>query len=118
MHNRIVATVHFAATVFVSALLLFLVQPLIGNAILPWFGGSPAVWNTAMLFFQFVLLGGYCYAHLIDKHLSPRAMAVTHIGLLAVALLTLPIAPSDWWKPRTSDQPTRQILLLLSACVG
>ena len=71
-----------AATVLVSSWLLFQVQPMAGKRILPWFGGGPAVWTTAMLFFQAALLAGYLYAHLIVKLLRPRAQAIVHAGLL------------------------------------
>ena len=66
----------FAATIFCSAFLLFQVQPLISRFILPWFGGSPAVWSTCMLFFQVVLFAGYLYAHLTSTKLSPRWQAI------------------------------------------
>src|SRR6476659_8429733 len=75
----------FAITVFLSAFLLFQVQPLISKLILPWFGGSPAVWTAAMLFFQLALFGGYLYAHLTTTYLKPRGQFVLHVGLLAVA---------------------------------
>src|SRR3954471_14838383 len=80
-----------AGTIFFSAFLLFQVQPLICKAILPWFGGSPAVWSTCLLFFQSVLFGGYAYAHLSERHLGPKAQAALHLGLLAAALVALPI---------------------------
>ncbi len=63
--------INFAATIFVSAFLLFQVQPLVSKYILPWFGGSPAVWTTCMLFFQTLLFGGYAYAHLSQRWLRP-----------------------------------------------
>lgn len=110
----------FAATILVSAFLLFQVQPLISKFILPWFGGSPSVWTTCMLFFQLVLFGGYAYAHLLTRYLSHRAQAIVHLSLMALAiLLMLPtIAPSVAWKPLDSSNPTGRILLLLMAKVG
>jgi hypothetical protein len=110
----------FAATILVSAFLLFQVQPLISKFILPWFGGSPSVWTTCMLFFQIVLFGGYAYAHLLTKYLSHRAQAIVHLSLMAVAiLLMLPtIAPAVSWKPLDGSNPTGRILLLLAAKVG
>jgi len=63
----------FASTILLSAFLLFLVQPIIAKQILPWFGGTSAVWITCLVFFQVVLLAGYTYAHLSTRHLSPRA---------------------------------------------
>jgi len=107
-----------ALTIFTGAFLLFLVQPLIGKYILPWFGGSPGVWTTCLLFFQTLLLGGYAYAHLTSTWLRPRQQAWLHLGLLVLALAWLPIAPGVDWKPLTGDAPTGRILLLLTACLG
>ena len=67
-----------AATIFVSAFLLFQVQPVISKKILPWFGGSPAVWTTCMLFFQVLLLGGYAYAHWLTHTFRPRMQGIIH----------------------------------------
>ncbi|HEY2839529.1 MAG TPA: hypothetical protein VGJ26_10280, partial [Pirellulales bacterium] len=89
----------YATTIFLGAFLLFQVQPLIGKLILPWFGGSSAVWTTCMLFFQVVLLCGYAYAHFISSRLSPRAMMFLHLALLAGSMWFLPIAPdADAWQ--------------------
>src|SRR6266545_3653974 len=87
----------YALTISLSAFLLFEVQPVIAKMILPWFGGSSAVWSTCMLFFQLVLLLGYLYAHLLHR-LAPRRQAVVHIGLLAAGILALPIIPNASWK--------------------
>ncbi|MBX3437568.1 MAG: fused MFS/spermidine synthase [Planctomycetaceae bacterium] len=108
----------FAATIFSSAFLLFQVQPLISRFILPWFGGSPAVWSTCMLFFQVVLFAGYLYAHLLSTRLSPRWQASLHAALLAGAVMSLPITPDASWKPAPGENPTLRIILLLGACVG
>ncbi len=108
----------FALTIFVSAFLLFQVQPLIGRFILPWFGGGPSIWTSCMLFFQILLLGGYLYAHLISVKLKVRTQVTTHLVLLAASLLFLPIAPADSWKPTSDQSPLLQILLLLLATVG
>ncbi len=108
----------FAITIFLSAFLLFQVQPLIGKYILPWFGGGPGVWTTCLLFFQTVLLGGYAYAHVISTRLKPRNQAWVHLGLLVVALVWLPINPGVNWKPAPGAEPVTSILLLLSACIG
>jgi hypothetical protein len=108
----------FASTVLLSAFLLFQVQPIIGRFILPWFGASPGVWATCMLFFQALLLGGYAYAHLLVTRLSARQQAVLHALLLALALLTLPITPSPEWKPIDAAAPVGRILLLLARSVG
>lgn len=107
-----------AATIFTGAFLLFLVQPLIGKYILPWFGGSPGVWTTCLLFFQSLLLGGYAYAHFTSTRLRPRQQAWVHLGLLVLSLAWIPIAPGVDWKPLTGDAPTGRILLLLTACLG
>ena len=96
----------FALTIFTGAFLLFQVQPLIGKYILPWFGGGPGVWTTCMLFFQLLLLGGYAYAHAVSRYLRPRTQAILHVVLLVAALASLPITPSDAWKPTADDQPT------------
>ena len=109
---------HYAGTIFLSAFLLFLVQPLIARLILPWFGGSAAVWTTCMLFFQCVLLAGYAYAHATTARLAPRTQAALHTVLLAAALLTLPILPDPAWKPDGDSEPISRILLLLGVTVG
>ncbi len=108
----------YAATIFLSAFLLFQVQPLIAKIILPWFGGSAAVWSAAMLFFQLVLLAGYAYAHLSIKFLKPKTQVFTHIALLASSFVILPIIPSPTWKPSEVGDPTLRILLLLIATIG
>lgn len=110
--------VAYAFTIFLSAFLLFQVQPLIGKYILPWFGGSPAVWTTCMLVFQVLLFAGYAYAHLTTQYLSPRHQGYLHVGLLVAALLTLPITPDPSWKPTNSDAPVLKIVLLTLVSVG
>ncbi len=107
----------YASTVFLSAFLLFLVQPLLGKFILPWFGGSPAVWTTAMLVFQVLLFGGYLYAHLMSR-LSMRWQGTLHMLLLLAAMAMLPIAPGTDWKPTVTEWPTLRIVGLLTVCVG
>lgn len=107
-----------ALTIFLSAFLLFQVQPMLAKFILPWFGGSPAVWTTAMLFFQFVLFLGYCYAHAMQKWLGPRHAAYLHIALLVVAALTLPIVPHASLRPAGVFTPVRDLLVLLFVTVG
>ena len=108
----------YGATIFLSSFLLFLVQPLIARLILPWFGGSAAVWTTCMLFFQALLLAGYAYAHLLARYANRRMEALIHTALLAVALVTLPIAPNEAWKPIGTEEPVSWILILLAASVG
>src|SRR3954451_85243 len=108
----------FGVTIFLSAFLLFEVQPVIAKMILPWFGGTSAVWSTCMLFFQIVLLLGYAYAHWLHRTFAARKQAIIHIAVLAVSLAALPILPGDHWKSAANDQPSLRILALLSATVG
>jgi hypothetical protein len=107
----------FALTILLSAFLLFLVQPIIAKQILPWFGGSTAVWTTCMLFFQMLLLAGYSYAHLMTRQ-TPRVQARVHIALLAASLLALPIIPGDALKPDGAQDAALRILVVLALTVG
>jgi SAM-dependent methyltransferase len=108
----------FAATVFTSAFLLFLVQPIIAKQILPWFGGNASVWTVCMVFFQLVLLAGYAYADAVVRKLTPRAQAILHTALLAASLAFLPILAAESWKPSPDTEPTARILLLLVMTIG
>lgn len=108
----------YALTIFVSAYLLFLVQPLIARMILPWFGGTAAVWTTCMMFFQTTLLLGYLYSYWSIGWLTPAVQARTHLGLLAASLLLLPILPGTRWRPLDSGHPALHIVLLLMVTVG
>ncbi len=108
----------FGCTIFTSACLLFLVQPLISKMILPWFGGSAAVWVTAMLFFQTCLLLGYLYAHLLTRHTPPKAQVAIHGTLLILALFVLPLAPSARWMTKPGEDPTLAVFAVLGSCVG
>lgn len=101
------------ATTALGAALLFMVQPIIGRAILPWYGGTPAVWTTCLLFFQTALLAGYAWAHW-----AARRSAWIHLGLIAVALLSLPIMLDPALQPTADAQPVSQILWTLSLTVG
>ncbi len=116
--NKVGLTGWCAATVLVSAFLLFQVQPMVSKMILPWFGGGPAVWTTCMLFFQVFLLAGYLYAHLLDRLPNSRWQGLVHAVLLVAALCVLPIMPDATWKPVDSSQPQWRILKLLAANVG
>src|SRR5215510_876658 len=107
----------YAGTIFLSAFLLFLVQPIIAKQILPWFGGSAAVWTTCLVFFQSVLLAGYAYADLTHK-LGLRRQTLLHIALLLLSLLTLPILANESWKPQGDEAPILRILLLLAVTIG
>ena len=108
----------YAVTIFLSAFLLFQVQPLIAKAILPWFGGSAAVWSASMLFFQLLLLAGYGYAHVSIRFLKPRVQMMVHVALLLGSCALLPILPSPMWRPTQVGDPTARILLLLTATIG
>jgi SAM-dependent methyltransferase len=108
----------YALTIVVSAFLLFQVQPVIAKIILPWFGGSAAVWTVCMLFFQMALLLGYLYAHALVRYLKPRTQMLVHAGLLLASALALPIYPNASWKPLNGDEPTLRILGLLAVTVG
>ncbi len=117
----------FAATIFLSAFLLFQVQLLAAKYLLPWFGGAPAVWTTSMLFFQVLLLGGYFYAHRISGRLSPRHQSQLQIVLLSAALVAMvvlalrwgsPITPGPAWRPTDSGQPIRDLLMVLTVSLG
>ena len=107
-----------AFTILVSAFLLFQVQPMISKMVLPWFGGSPAVWSTCMLFFQVLLLAGYAYSHWLAKFPRVGTQAAIHVVLLAAATFLLPVVPHESWKPPDSSHPTTRILLLLGRNVG
>ena len=106
------------ATIFLAALLLFEVEPLIAKMILPWFGGSAAVWMACLLFFQGALLAGYLYAHLLTTRLSAAWQWRVHVALLVVSLACLPIIPSVHWKPMGNEIPLPLILGLLTATIG
>ena len=108
----------FALAIFLSAFLLFQVQPIIAKILLPWFGGSSAVWTTCMLFFQLVLLAGYAYAHWLNALRARLAQAGIHTALLALSLATLPILPRPAWKPTGSENPSWLLLGLLALTVG
>src|SRR5205809_8077588 len=107
----------YAATVFLSAFLLFLVQPLLAKQILPWFGGAAIVWTLCMVFFQLVLLLGYAYAHWLTRLRGTR-QALVHIALLAASIAFLPLSLDPSWKPHGGESPVRGILALLFATVG
>jgi len=113
-----VTLVSYALTIFLSAFLLFEVQPLMGKHILPWFGGGAGVWTACMLFFQCALLAGYSYAHLISSRLGVGRQVTVHLALLGFSLLLLPITPDESWKLLSPEAPTRQILALLLITVG
>ncbi len=108
----------YAAAIFLGAFLLFLVQPIIAKQIVPWFGGSAAVWATCMVFFQMTLLVGYAYADVTTRRLTPRRQIALHIALLALSVLALPIMPDASWKPQGEENPSWRIIGLLSLTIG
>jgi len=117
----------YAATSFLSAFLLFQVQLIINKYILPWFGGSAAVWITSMLVFQILLLGGYVYSHVVSRELSPKAQTILHLGLLTAGLLLIialsvlwpsAITPSTTWRPANSQSPVWDVAAIILVSAG
>jgi len=90
----------YAFTLSISAALVFSIQPMFTKRVLPLLGGTPAVWNTAMMFFQAALLAGYAYGHVTVRALGVRRQTVLHVGLLVVVLFMLPVAVGESWQPR------------------
>ncbi len=108
----------FAVTLFVSALLLFVVQPMFAKMALPLLGGAPAVWNTCLVFYQATLLVGYVYAHLSLKWLGPRRQAALHLALLCLPWVVLPIHIAPGWVPPADVFPVFWLWMLLTVSVG
>ena len=108
----------YAAALFLSALLLFSVQPMFTKMVLPYLGGSPAVWSVAMVFFQGVLLLGYLYAHLVTRFLSLRAAACVHACVLALAFVAMPIAVAQGYGRPPADGAALWLMVLFAASVG
>ncbi len=117
----------YLVSIFLSALLLFQVQPMIAKYILPWFGGITAVWSTVMLFFQVLLTGGYAYGHYLVGRIKTGRQWKVHVALLAASALIMlglafvwasPITPPASWKPQTVDNPIGHIFLLLAISIG
>ena len=103
----------FSSAVFAGAFLLFLVQPMVAKRILPWFGGGPGVWMVCLMFYQTTLFAGYLYAHGLVRFLKPRFQLATHACVLLLALLLMPVLPSDVWRPDPSNDPSLGIVVLL-----
>jgi len=108
----------FSLTLFVSAGLLFLVELMIAKMILPLLGGTPAVWNTCMMFFQAVLLAGYGYAHISGTRAGIARQITVHLAILAAACIVLPIAIPRQWAPSPEGSPIGELLVLLLISVG
>jgi hypothetical protein len=108
----------YGLTIFVSAFLLFQVQPMIAKMLLPWFGGAASVWITCMLFFQLVLLLGYIYAHWLIRFLRPGGQIIIHVLFLCLSLLSLPVTPNQALKIMSDVDPVIHLLILLLGSVG
>jgi SAM-dependent methyltransferase len=108
----------FGLSIFLSAFLLFQIEPIIAKIILPWFGGAAAVWSVCLLFFQVALLLGYFYAHVLSTRIPEKARGWLHIVLLVASLLVLPVIPGSAWKPTGAEDPTFRVLLLLTLTIG
>ncbi len=120
-------TILFAFSAFLSAFLLFQVQLIVSKYILPWFGGSAAVWTTSMLVFQLLLLAGYLYSHIVSTRFSPSGQTKLHIGLLGAAFLLVialsfvwpsAITPGTGWKPLENGSPVRDVAVIILVCSG
>src|SRR5215216_6440 len=94
----------YGLTLFVSALLLFSIQPMFAKMVLPKLGGAPAVWSVAMVFFQTTLLAGYAYAHVLNRTLRSRRVAMLHLVLVGVTAMALPIAVAPGWSAPPPDR--------------
>ena len=108
----------FAVAIFTSASLVFVVQPMVTKLVLPMLGGSPAVWNTAMVFFQTALLAGYGYAHVLQKVGSIKTQVAIHLGLLVLAALFLPLHINGWLGEPDPSAPIAWLLATLALSVG
>lgn len=108
----------FMATMFIGAGLLFWIQPMFAKMVLPLLGGSPAVWNTAMVFFQATLLAGYAYAHWLSHRFEWRTQLIVHLVVLAAAFLFLPVAAADGWVPDANSIPVLWLLGMLAVSIG
>jgi spermidine synthase len=108
----------FIAAIFASAFLIFLIQPMVGKRILPWFGGAPAVWTLCLAFYQSTLFLGYAYAHLLIRFTRPSLQLGLHASAVTGALIALPVLPSDAWEPQGAGEPIVLILAMLLANVA
>ena len=108
----------FALTLFVSAFLLFLVQPMVGKMVLPLLGGTPAVWNTCMVFFQALLLVGCAYSHAATRWLGSRRQAVLHLFVLLTPMAFFPLALNCGGVSAADQEPVNTVLVLLTLSVG
>ncbi len=107
-----------AISILLSAFLVFQIQPVFSKMILPWFGGSPAVWTACLMFFQLTLLAGYAYAFSVNRLLPLKGQAIVHLALIIASLLYLPIIPADSAKPTDGAFPILRILWVLISTIG
>ena len=108
----------FSIAVFLSASLLFLVEPMFARMVLPKIGGAPAVWNTCVVFYQLALLGGYGYAHLLASRATSRVQVIVHLAVLLTAIVVLPLHVDAAWVPPVSENPAGAVMLLLLRSLG
>src|SRR6266540_611826 len=118
VHSRGLVLALYAATIFLSAALLFAVQPLFTKMVLPRLGGSPSVWSVAMVFFQAVLLAGYAYAHFLTRHLPGRLSVIVHVAVLVTATFALPLAIASGWGRPPAQGETFWLLGLFAVSIG
>ncbi len=111
-------TIPFALAVLTSAFLLFWSEPLFARLVLPMLGGSPAVWNTCLMYFQALLLGGYLYAHASSRYLRVRQQVILHIALLLICFVALPLGIPSGWAPPASSNVIPWLIAVLSVSVG
>src|SRR5262245_65872183 len=105
------AALPFAVASFAAAFLIFLVQPMVGKRVLPWFGGAPAVWILCLTFYQATLFAGYAYAHLVSRRVAGVSLQLLlHAGVFGAALLCLPVLPDGVWRPAGFERPEASIL--------
>lgn len=119
--------INYAVCIFLSAFLLFQIQPILSKTLLPWFGGTPAVWSSAMLFFQVALTGGYAYSNWLVKQRSNKTQAIVHLILMGISICLViylwiiwpsPVTPASSWRPDGIANPVIYIFFLLAISVG
>ncbi len=108
----------FAGTLFISATLMFVVQPMFGKLLLPLLGGTPAVWNTCMVFYQMVLFLGYLYAHFLSGKFEIRRQIQIHLAITVLSLIALPVALPEGITPPTESNPTFWLVAVLFIAIG
>lgn len=108
----------FVSTLFISALLMFSVQPMFGKTLLPLLGGSPAVWNTCMVFYQALLFSGYLYAHYLSSHCQQHRQIQIHLAVIIISFLTLPLALPHHISPPIESNPTGWLMWILLRAIG